>query len=420
MDHDAKLNQIESAAAGRPVDRRRVALVASYLAMGGLETFLYSLAQGLASRGWEPHIYVTELLGSMFQHAREQGHPVEEKLPHWWQSRTSHAREMADFLAGFDVVVLNHTRAAHAAAGLLPATTGVVAVLHNDADEVYDLGTSGHEEIDRIVCVSPKVLQTALSHGVPKNKAIQICYGVNVPDEWPKAQNSTPAGAPLRGIFLGRIYHPQKGVLDLPEICEKALALGCRFTLDIVGSGDDMTVLQTQMRQRCPQLNVTYHGSLPHERAMAVLAGSDVLVMPSRHEGLPIVLLESLARGVVPLVSHLSGITDWAVTNGEQGLLMPVGDNDAFARGLLRVSDAETLANMSRRAWETAAEKFSVRRMCHDYVALFDDLLAHPRTQPRSGRLNSYALGRFPRWPTFLRRVAVASSRRMHAWRAKR
>jgi hypothetical protein len=116
-------------------------------------------------------------------------------------------------------------------------------------------------------------------------------------------------------------------------------------------------------------------------------------------------------------VSLLPGITDWAVTDGEEGVLPAVGDIDAFANGLLRLSDRQTLERMSKRAWQTAAEKFSVRRMCEDYVTLFEKLLATPREQPRSGRLNRHALGRFPGWPTFLRRIVVSTS---HWTRARR
>ena len=58
------------------------------------------------------------------------------------------------------------------------------------------------------------------------------------------------------------------------------------------------------------------------------------MVMFSRSEGLPNVLLEAMAAGCVPLVSRIRGLTDWVVTHEKDALLFPVGDVPEAAAGV--------------------------------------------------------------------------------------
>lgn len=69
----------------------------------------------------------------------------------------------------------------------------------------------------------------------------------------------------------------------------------------------------------------------------ALLAAADVLVMPSRHEGLGVAALEAMAAGLPVIASRVGGLPE-AVADGETGLLVPPGDPAALAAAIARLA----------------------------------------------------------------------------------
>jgi glycosyltransferase involved in cell wall biosynthesis len=76
-----------------------------------------------------------------------------------------------------------------------------------------------------------------------------------------------------------------------------------------------------------------YRGDVP-----ALLAGCDVFCLPSRAEGLPMVVLEAMMQAR-PVVATPAGGTAELVADGETGLLVPVGDAGALAAALRTLLD---------------------------------------------------------------------------------
>jgi glycosyltransferase involved in cell wall biosynthesis len=87
---------------------------------------------------------------------------------------------------------------------------------------------------------------------------------------------------------------------------------------------------------------VGLHGRLPREDVGRVLAGTDLLVVPSLWwENQPLVILEALAAGTPLAVSDLGGMAE-LVGEGTDGLRFPAGDVDALERLLRRVLEEPT------------------------------------------------------------------------------
>ncbi|MGH7449866.1 MAG: glycosyltransferase [bacterium] len=81
--------------------------------------------------------------------------------------------------------------------------------------------------------------------------------------------------------------------------------------LTIIGSG----VEEEALRQACAAFEargaVRFLGTLSNEHVLKVFAASDVFILPSEFEGLPVSLLEAMARGCIPVVSNIrSGIPE--------------------------------------------------------------------------------------------------------------
>ena len=102
----------------------------------------------------------------------------------------------------------------------------------------------------------------------------------------------------------------------------------------------------------------------------------DVVLLPSRMEGLSQALLEAMALGKPVAVSAATGNLE-VVTDGVDGLLVPPLDSPAWARAITRlVTDRPAAARLGQAARITAREKFSLARTIERTGQLFDTLIA--------------------------------------------
>ena len=85
------------------------------------------------------------------------------------------------------------------------------------------------------------------------------------------------------------------------------------------------------------------------EDPIAHLVAADVFTLASRHEGLPISLLEALAAGLPAAVTAVGGVPD-VITDGVEGRLVPPQDPDALAGAISELLDPETNAGASAAA----------------------------------------------------------------------
>lgn len=95
-----------------------------------------------------------------------------------------------------------------------------------------------------------------------------------------------------------------------------------------------------------------------HRDPARVLAGSDVFTLSSRHEGLPISLLEAMALGLPPVVTAVGanavGVADKVVTDGVTGVVVDPGRPDLLAAAYVRLARDDDLR---RRLGDAAAER---------------------------------------------------------------
>lgn len=113
---------------------------------------------------------------------------------------------------------------------------------------------------------------------------------------------------PVRVCFLGRLV-PFKNC-NIVIKSAAALIKEKKILLDIVGDGWDRPNLEALTRDLGLEKDVTFHGSVPHPKAMEVLARSHVLAFPSIKELGGNVVVEAMARGVVPIVVRYGGPSD--------------------------------------------------------------------------------------------------------------
>jgi glycosyltransferase involved in cell wall biosynthesis len=111
-------------------------------------------------------------------------------------------------------------------------------------------------------------------------------------------------------------------------------------------------------------------------RIAALVARMDGVLLPSRYEGFPNVVLEAMALGVPVLASRVGDVPN-LVDDGRTGFLLPRLDAEALAEGLLRLralTPSERQA-MGQRACEHVAAQFAMGRVAGRYCDLYRDLL---------------------------------------------
>jgi glycosyltransferase involved in cell wall biosynthesis len=114
---------------------------------------------------------------------------------------------------------------------------------------------------------------------------------------------------------------------------------------------------------------------LPASEAAALLGSADVFVLPSRHEGQPMAVLEAMASGVCVVASGVGGIPE-LVEHGRSGLLVPPDDVDALEHALRAVlGDRDLRERMGAAARRRVQAEFDVDVVWSRLDALYREVI---------------------------------------------
>jgi|SoiMethySBSTD1v2_1073268.scaffolds.fasta_scaffold42596_2 glycosyltransferase involved in cell wall biosynthesis len=267
--------------------------------------------------------------------------------------------------------------------GLLGAALARVPAVVATAQLFVDLPPSGwttmqhrvvSASVDRYLAVSRQVAaQLRERFGVRPDKITQVPNAVAL-DQFPRAVSPAPArpadpAAPQTVLTVARL-DPQKGLHHLVA----AAALVPEARVMVVGEGPERRALETKIAHL--GLGDRVHLLGFRSDVPDLLAGSDLFVLPSLFEGLPLSILEAMAAGK-PVVATAIGGNDEAVVDGATGLLVPPGDPRALAdaiRALLR--DPERRRRLGEAGRRRAEAEFSATAMVRRVAAVYDELLA--------------------------------------------
>jgi glycosyltransferase involved in cell wall biosynthesis len=103
---------------------------------------------------------------------------------------------------------------------------------------------------------------------------------------------------------------------------------------------------------------------------------SDLFVLPSRREGLPVALMEAMACGLPVVASRLAGSTDTLIDDRVSGRLVPVGDVDGFAAAMAElIQDPARAAAIGAAARQVILNRFASPAIADRWLRAYDAVL---------------------------------------------
>lgn len=230
--------------------------------------------------------------------------------------------------------------------------------------------------VDRYVCVSQSVARFAQNEGgLAAAKLTVIPNGIDLADFPGTPADLRPLGiSPGRSpvTFVGRLDH-QKDVHWLLRAVPRVFSAVPLADLLIVGSGP----LEDNLREFAGQMGIAkrtfFAGFRPD--VPAILAASRVLVLPSRWEGMPNVVLEAMASRLPVVASDVEGVRELLGQSAE-AQTVPPADSDALASSLIRIlQDQRLCAQLAAENRLRAEESFSIDRTVAAYQDLWEGVL---------------------------------------------
>jgi glycosyltransferase involved in cell wall biosynthesis len=187
---------------------------------------------------------------------------------------------------------------------------------------------------------------------------------------------NAPADKPLRLLFFGRLDRA-KGLYEILQGLRLAAELGVDARLIVAGSGPEEERLKRYAQALGVGPRTLFVGPVFGRDKVKLMAGSDVMLLPSYSEGLPYALLEGMAAGLPVIATPVGAIPD-VMTEGLHGCLVPPRDGRAIAEALaLLHGDREKLSWMSRAARRRIRAAFSIERVAAEFASQYARLCGH-------------------------------------------
>ncbi|MGY0059398.1 glycosyltransferase [Streptomyces sp. LZ34] len=174
-------------------------------------------------------------------------------------------------------------------------------------------------------------------------------------------------------VAAGRLI-PVKRYDLLVEAWATVAAKHPDWRLRIYGRGPQQPVL----RRRIDELGLADHITLmgAHSPIETEWAKGSIAAVTSREESFGMTIVEAMHCGVPVVATDCPHGPGEIITHGQDGLLVPVGDSDAIAKGLLSLIEDDELRRSMGAAARTAARRYAPERVAEAYERLFAELYA--------------------------------------------
>lgn len=361
----------------------RLALVITELEPGGAERCLVNLATRLDKQEFAPVVYSLRprppaSKDLLVRQLAEAGVPAQfldlTRQTQYFSAIRHLARLLAEQQAEVVQTFLFHANVVGAQAarraGVPFVCTGIrVADPRRWRTTVERFATS---KADRFVCVSQSVADFCRARGFAEEKLVVIPNGIDV-NRWKTAipadlmEFGLPAGARAI-VFAGRLDE-QKGLDDLVGALPAVLKQVANAHLLLVGDGPRRFALHELAAKLGVAERVHFAGW--QSEMPPIFAAAELVVLPSRWEGMPNVVLEGMAAGLPVMATRAEGVEE-LLGDAASEQVVPIGDRHGLADRICHILAHPALAKDLGKCNSTRASlHFGLDRMISRFAELY-------------------------------------------------
>lgn len=234
--------------------------------------------------------------------------------------------------------------------------------LHGSADfdgEGRDLLGAKAAQADVLACISYYGKSQTLRRISPEDWKKVIVYRCGIDPALYRHARELSQGC-VRLLTVGRLSS-EKGQLGLIEAFAVAYKKNSSLRLTLVGEGPERHRLEAAVEGLGLSAVVKLPGACNEEQVAKCIAASDIFVLSSFMEGLPVVLMEAMASGVPVIAPNVAGIPE-LVEHGSHGLLFQPSDWNALAAHISTLAEDQALrSKFSQNGRQRVQEEFDIQ-----------------------------------------------------------
>jgi glycosyltransferase involved in cell wall biosynthesis len=223
----------------------------------------------------------------------------------------------------------------------------------------------------------PALEEVARNLRVPRDRLHYLPNGIDLA-EWDRAAVQEPPWPLEPGLLhfalIGRISAQKNHELLIAALARIDPQVRRNWRVWLVGAskGEAERAARIAARIREHGLEESVRIVAPTDRVAALLRRLDVLVLPSRYEGFPNVVLEAMAMGPLVVAAPVGDVPS-LVEEGETGLLFRCGDADDLARALqaAQALGPERRRALAARARRRVEERYRIEHVAAAYLELY-------------------------------------------------
>jgi glycosyltransferase involved in cell wall biosynthesis len=216
---------------------------------------------------------------------------------------------------------------------------------------------------DRLIAVSEHLASAAIARGADPTRITVVRNGVDRSCFCPGARAEARRELGLDGadeiiLFAGNLVKV-KGPDTLMRAFASVAAARPRARCVFLGEGPARAEVESIAERAALLDRVRWQGAVPPERMPTWFRAADLLVVPSRSEGIPNVLLEASACGTPWIATRVGGIPELVQGGASGGRLVPPDDPASLGQAIATSLEAPQACPIAVASWEESAEQLA-------------------------------------------------------------
>lgn len=172
-------------------------------------------------------------------------------------------------------------------------------------------------------------------------------------------------------LFVGRLA-AEKGVPILIDVLPQIRAKHPDLHVTLIGDGPDRVELENNTRKAGLTDAITFAGYKSQDEVAEALAETNLFVLPSFAEGVPVVLMEAMATQKTVVTTRIAGIPE-LVEDGVSGRVVSPGDGNALAQAIIEILDQPDSAHkMGAEGRKKVEAEFDIAKEARKLADLFN------------------------------------------------